>query len=517
MKPTFYWHDYETWGVDPSIDRPSQFAGVRTDMDLNIIEEPLVAYCQPPPDIWPSLQACLITGITPQHAMEQGEPEFSFIQRIHHALSQPGTCGVGYNSIRFDDEVTRYTLYRNFFEPYDREWKHGCSRWDIIDMVRLAYALRPQGLEWPMMEGRPSFKLEHLSAANGLSHEAAHDAYSDVAATIQLAKALRQAQPDLYQYVLDHRSKNKVASLIDWRKRKPLLHVSSKISAAQGCTTLVVPLAPHPDNRNAVIVYDLSVDPTPLQALSAEEIRQRVFTAADELPEGVDRIPLKLVHINKCPILATPKLLSDAAALRLNIQKPLCEAHWQTLYGWDIAEKLQQVFSEKYSNDTLPPEAQLYGGFIDASDKPVMLSLRQEMSMRLNASKEERCESFGNYLFEDTRLNAMLLPFKARNCRDALTMEEGGEWHEFVVDRLLHGDAKCASLFDVLEQWNTVVMPFIAGEKKVSQKDVSVLLAYAQYLLQQDEKFHLSSDEDVSMLFQGVRENVAWLQSQKMS
>jgi exodeoxyribonuclease-1 len=134
---SFYWHDYETFGANPSIDRPSQFAGIRTDSELNIIAEPLEVFCQPAPDFLPQPMACLITGITPQHALANGVNEAEFMAIVHKELAAPGTCGVGYNSIRFDDEVTRYGLYRNFYEPYGREWQNGNSRWDLIDVVRL--------------------------------------------------------------------------------------------------------------------------------------------------------------------------------------------------------------------------------------------------------------------------------------------------------------------------------------------------------------------------------------------
>ena len=191
MSDTFYWHDYETFGVDPSRDRPVQFAGVRTDFDLNVIGEPLVIFARPANDFLPQPQACLVTGITPQLALAQGVSESEFINQIHQELARPGTCGVGYNSLRFDDEITRYTLYRNFHDAYGREWQNGNSRWDIIDMVRATYALRPEGVEWPLGEdGLPSFKLEDLTAANGIGHEAANDALSDVHATIAVARLI---------------------------------------------------------------------------------------------------------------------------------------------------------------------------------------------------------------------------------------------------------------------------------------------------------------------------------------
>ncbi|RLA45884.1 MAG: exodeoxyribonuclease I, partial [Gammaproteobacteria bacterium] len=198
---TFYWHDYETFGVDPSRDRPVQFAGLRTDVDLNVIGEPLVIFARPANDFLPHPQACLVTGISPQQALAEGLPECEFIRRIHEELARPGTCSVGYNSLRFDDEVTRYTLYRNFYDPYAREWQNGNSRWDIIDMVRATCALRPAGIEWPLREdGLPSFRLEDLTSANGISHEAVHDALSDVHATIALARLVKERQPRLYDY-----------------------------------------------------------------------------------------------------------------------------------------------------------------------------------------------------------------------------------------------------------------------------------------------------------------------------
>ncbi|MCZ6830365.1 MAG: exodeoxyribonuclease I, partial [Gammaproteobacteria bacterium] len=227
MKGTFYWHDYETFGIDPSRDRPVQFAGVRTDAKLNIVGEPLMLFSQPARDVLPHPEACLVTGITPQKALAEGVPEVEFIARIHAELARPGTCGVGYNSIRFDDEVTRYPLYRHFYDPYEREYREGNSRWDIIDMVRLTHALRPDGINWPLREdGYPSFRLEQLTDANGIGHEAAHDALSDVYATLAMARLIRDTHPRLYDYVLNNRGKQAVQQQLDIVAMKPVLHVS---------------------------------------------------------------------------------------------------------------------------------------------------------------------------------------------------------------------------------------------------------------------------------------------------
>ncbi len=210
---TFLWHDYETFGADTRRDRPAQFAAVRTDAQLNEIGEPLMWYCQPANDYLPDPTSCLITGITPQQAWERGLPEREFAQKIADEMAQPGTIGVGYNTIRFDDEITRFMFWRNLIDPYAREWQNQCGRWDLLDVVRLAYALRPDGIVWPTKEdGSQSFKLEHLTKANGLQHEAAHDALSDVRATIALARLIRQHNPKLFDFALALHKKDRVAA-----------------------------------------------------------------------------------------------------------------------------------------------------------------------------------------------------------------------------------------------------------------------------------------------------------------
>ncbi|MCP4042374.1 MAG: exodeoxyribonuclease I, partial [Gammaproteobacteria bacterium] len=241
-KKTMYWHDYETFGTDPMRDRPAQFAGIRTDEDLNIIGEPLVRFCRPAADMLPQPEACLVTGITPRIATDKGVSEAEFIGAVHRELALPGTCGVGYNTIRFDDEITRYALYRNFFDPYAREWQNGNSRWDIIDMARLTRALRPQGMEWPnYADGSPSFRLEDLTAVNGIHHEGAHDALADVHATIGLARLIRDRQPRLFEYIYRQRDKHSVTQKLNLAAKEAVLHVSSMYPREYGCTAIVVP------------------------------------------------------------------------------------------------------------------------------------------------------------------------------------------------------------------------------------------------------------------------------------
>jgi exodeoxyribonuclease-1 len=481
LPETFYWHDYETFGASPSRDRPVQFAGVRTDAELNIIAEPLLIYCRPANDFLPHPQACLVTGITPQQALSEGLPECEFIARIHAELSVPGTCGVGYNSLRFDDEVTRHTLYRNFFDPYAREWQNGNSRWDIIDMVRTACALRPDGIEWPLREdGLPSFRLEDLTRANGISHEGAHDALADVHATIALARLIKNRQPRLYDYVLKQRDKRQALAQLDIAAMKPVLHVSGMFGAERFNIALVVPLAMHPDNRNEVICYDLSASPQPLFDLDALQLQELLYTRTVDLPDGTQRLGLKSVHINKCPVLLTPKMADAATAQRLGISGDLCRAHLDALRRYrdrDTAAftaKVQTIYTSPRTGGSQDPDLMLYsGGFFGDRDRRAMDRVRTLDPGQL---------AIEQFAFEDPRLPEMLFRYRARNYPESLSPDEFEAWEEFRYQRLTEPDANA---FFCMEDFHAEIESLLeSDDPSPKQRQVlEQLLEYADFLL----------------------------------
>lgn len=424
-EPTFYWYDYEAFGLNPMTDRLSQFAGVRTDMDMNIVGEPLMFYCKPADDFLPNPTSCLITGITPQKTLAEGLPEAEFIKKINEEFSQPNTCVLGYNNLRFDDEFTRHVLYRNLMDAYAREWKNGCSRWDLLDVVRMTRTLRPEGIEWPVNdEGRPTVRLEDLTVANGISHESAHDALSDVYATIAVAKLIKEKQPKLFEFALENRKKNKIFKLLNLREQKPVLHISGMYPMEKGNMAVVVPVAQHPINKNGVIVYDLSVDPKDLLALSPAKIHERIFTPNDELPEGVERIPLKTVHANKCPIIAPFMTLDGKAAKKYNIDLNVCRQNLDTIKSQPgLAKKIQKVFSETEFEKRTDPDLMLYGGpFFNDDDK--------ERMNQIHAMAPEALADH-NPPFNDNRLPEMLFRMRARNWPESLTDDEKERWQEF--------------------------------------------------------------------------------------
>ncbi len=450
---TFLWHDYETFGVTPRSDRPAQFAAIRTDAELNEIGDPIMLYCQPAADYLPDPQSCLITGITPQLCLEQGVPEHQFAATICDAFSQPGTIGVGYNTIRFDDEVTRFLFWRNLIDPYAREWQNDCGRWDLLDVVRLTYALRPDGIEWPKKEdGSQSFKLEDLARANGLLHEAAHDALSDVRATIALARLIRDRQPKLFDFAFGLHRKDRVASELGLpatrETARPFLHVSGMFPAERGCLAVMWPLASHPTNRNELLAWDLAHDPSELRDLDVATLRLRLFTRSADLPEGVARLPIKGVHLNKSPmVVGNLRTLAPAMATRWGIDMEAAMRNAAIAAALpDMSAIWSQVY-ERPKEGTPDVDEDLYGGFVGNGDRRRLTQLRSLSPGQLAQARTG---------FDDPRLEELLFRYRARNFAETLTEEEAERWEAHRVARLLEGEGGARNVDELFAEIDTL-------------------------------------------------------------
>ncbi|MBT6584266.1 MAG: exodeoxyribonuclease I [Gammaproteobacteria bacterium] len=435
MAETLYWYDLETTGIDSILDRPLQFAGVRTDLDLNEIKSPQNFLGRPGTDVLPQPEALLVTGISLVEIQEKGVIERAFTEKVLEQFNQPESCVVGFNSLRFDDEFTRQMLYRNFHDPYAREWRNGNSRWDVIDLFRAAYALRPEGFNWPKKEnGSPSFKLEDMARANGLAHLDAHDALADVRATIEITRRLRAAQPKLYDFMFRLRGKKAVLQQLYPLGKNPIVHISSMYPASRGCTALVMPICQHPGNNNGIICFDLSQAPEALISASAAELARLVFTPNDQLEENEQRIALKTIHINRCPFVAPLATLNDERAGRLGIDRSESESRAIQLMGVaGLVEKIQEVYGGHHYADSEDPDFQLYqGGFFSDADRNTMSELL--------AVPPEQLGSFEGR-FQDDRLDEMLFRFRGRNHPELFNEAELIQWRAFCAEKWSGGQA----------------------------------------------------------------------------
>ena len=415
---TFFWYDLETFGLNPFYDRIAQFAGQRTDMDLNPIGDPVILYCRLSADYIPDPAACMVTGITPRIVKDKGLPESEFIEKINDIFSVPGTCVCGFNTLKFDDEFIRNALYRNFLDPYQREWKNGNSRWDIIDLVRACHDFRPQGISWPgpSDKGNPVFKLTELTAANHIDQVGAHDAMVDVNATIAVARLIKNANPKLFEYYLKLRNKSKVRDLLNPQDTpRPMLHTCATFTNPNGCTSMIVPITPHVKNENQIISFDLKQDIAPLLCAKAEDVFK--------VP-GVMRIA-----INRVPFLAEVNTLRDQDYERLGIDRKLCMSRYEEIirHRTELILKIRSNDKDEFDNPD-DVDFQIYSKFFSDYDKRLFSAVRKTPpEQRLNLKLD----------FEDPRCPQMLWRHVCRNYPRTLDEENLKKWKSFSSTRLL--------------------------------------------------------------------------------
>lgn len=469
MANTFLFHDYEAWGADARRDRASQFAAIRTDENLNEIGKPIMIYSKIQEDTLPNPIACMITRITPDETREKGIPEYEFISQIKKEMSQYGTCSLGYNTINFDDEVTRNTLYRNLYDPYEREWANNCSRWDIIDVVRLAVAIYPDILKLGVKaDGSKSYRLEDLSKANGIVHESAHDALSDVRATIGIAKIIKDKAPELFALLYDQRLKKNVLNEIE--TGKPLIIASSFFGGDSCYTDIVMPLVKSPENSNEFFCIKLSKELNEIKNLQnndADFIKDLLYSKKEDLEEqDVQRPALHVIRANKCPIFISSDMLKallpqedKRQQFYKNINVNPAQLNENFKYIKQNKEELSNKLIRVYKKPDFEPinevDLSIYsGGFASRNDKSTLQSFATDIKTR----------NIGAYLngkFEDKKYEEMVFRLIGRNYPELFERMDPSykeKWTQHCKDRLFHkvSDSVLLNFDDFFAQINTL-------------------------------------------------------------
>ena len=422
MPKTFFFYDLETSGLNAREDRVMQFAGQRTDMNLQPIGEPVNVLVALNDDTIPSPEALLVTGITPQKTLDEGYSEADFTKLLVEEWFTPDTIVVGFNNVRFDDEFIRHLLWRNFHDPYEWSWKEGRSRWDMLDVVRMTRALRPEGINWPVDDkGEPTNRLELITKLNGIEHGNAHDALSDVTALIDVARLIRDKQPQLFDYLLKVRDKKELQAFINLDNKQPFVYTSGRYDKQYAKTTVAFPLTSAPHGN--VLVYDLRYDPTAVIGLTQDELKKRLFASWQERQEdGFVPVPVKQLQYNRCPAVAPLGVLSQADGWqKIDLSQEIVEKHLQILLAHpEFAENIRSVFeSREPLQKAADPEAQLYDGFVADGDKIRIEAVRNADVAKLADFQPE---------FVDERLPGLLVHYKARNFPRSLTETERTEW-----------------------------------------------------------------------------------------
>jgi exodeoxyribonuclease I len=424
---SFFFYDLETSGINPRTARIMQFAGQRTDLDLNPIGDPFNILIKLSEDIIPEPGAILVTGITPQKTLAEGITEAEFFKIFTSEISKPNTVFVGFNNIRFDDEFMRFGLYRNFYDPYEWQWKDGSGRWDILDLTRIVRALRPDGIVWPFApDGKPTNRLEYLTSVNKIPHKSAHDALADVTATIQIAKLIKQKQPKIFDYLLSIRSKKAVKEFVT--NHQTFLYVSGKYSSEYEKLAIVQKIGDHPDKNDSVLVFNLFINPAKFMGMTSRQLAEAWTYKKDR--EETEKVPVKTLQFNRSPSIAPLAVLNNDDKKRLKIDDELIKNNQDLLnsnpdFYQKVCEAIKILDTESVQQemviDSSNADTKLYENFISDYDK--------KLSLELLGGDPDKISDFSSR-FRDERLRAILPLYKARNYPKTLTSEERIEWEK---------------------------------------------------------------------------------------
>lgn len=463
----FLFYDLETSGLKPGSHRPMQFAAILTDANLKELKRVNWAI-KLNPEILPDPYAVFTTGITPQSTQE-GMTEAEFLKRLEEELLLPNTVIAGYNTIDFDDEFMRYTFWRNFYDPYEWQWKEGRSRWDVISLVRTTRALRPDGINWAFRDdGKPTNVLGEMARLNNLEHTSAHDALSDVEVTVDIVRLIKEKAPKLLEFHLALRDKKVASSYLDLEAPKPVVHVTPRFPSTDLHTSVVFPLCPTPGRAGGVLVYDLRYDPTQFFKMSSEQLKRLTYTKKYQLGEFEElRLPVKMVQFNKAPSLAPIEVVTPITAKRLNLDLKQIQENLEKL------KKGLPAFSQKIYEAYQPeegkfppktdPDLQLYDGFLGDGDRNTLSAVRSAKVSDLKAS---------NFKFEDPRLPLLFTLYKARNFPDSLSESEALAWEEYKSKKFSEGIQDTPPLKDYLGSLENFASTKLTKQKKKLLEDL---------------------------------------------
>ena len=427
---TFFFYDLETSGFSARHDRIMQFAGQRTNDELEPIGQPVNLLVKLTDDILPSPGAVLTTHITPQMTVADGISEADFCRYFLEQVATPDTTILGYNSTRFDDEFIRHTLWRNFHDPYQWAWSEGRDRWDLLDVTRLVRALRPEGINWPTKrvvetdQLITTVNLVDMAKCNGFENDNAHDALADVKALISLARLLRQSQSTMWRYLLDHHDKRSVLNIITPSQPKPFVYASGRYSSSYQKTTVATVIA-EGRTPNSYLVWDLRYDPVDFTSLSEADILSNL--TADRATRRQDDfvpVPIKELSINKCPAVAPLGVLDSASEVRISLSRAEVMKHYHQLNSQaGLIKRLTRAWCKR---PAFPPasdvEGKLYDSFTPKSD---------QAKIRLVAAADSANLADLHPNFTDERLDELLFRYKARQYPASLSESEEKRWQQF--------------------------------------------------------------------------------------
>ena len=395
----FAFYDFETTGISPSFDQPLQFAAILVDGNFQEVER-INLRCRLSRHIIPSPYAMLVTGLKPEQLIDSNLPSlFEFSQSLSQLIRRwTPAVWIGYNSINFDEMFLRHLFYQNLHADLYATQSNGNTRFDIMKAMQIIWLKHPDLFTWPQNDkGDLVLRLDQLAPANGFSAHNAHDALGDVEATIYLAERIAEANPTLWQAMLNNRFRQQsLEHLTTFKPMEMIVRYGGQVpKSIIGCYCGQVK-----GSNSMVGFFDL-------EAASPTEI----YHDEDALREAITNSPkiIRSVNLNAIPNLLELKTPSNQhlQSAQFIADHPDLQARISAL----LAERLKTMGEQ----DVYNVEDKIYHGFYSVSDKRLLAQFQ-------NITWGERHQMLSQ--FQDQRLQELGLRLIATNVPELLTKEQ---------------------------------------------------------------------------------------------
>lgn len=407
----FVFYDLETTGISPAYDQPLQFAAILTDESF-VEKQRVNLRCRLAPHILPSPQALIVTGIKPDQLTDPSLPSLiEFSQKVVALTEQwAPAIWVGYNTLKFDEEVLRQTFYQNLSPSVYATQFNGNSRFDILPAVYAARVKDPSVLNWPDDKGgRVSFKLDRLAPANGFEAHNAHDALGDVEATIHIARRIADRKPSLWAELLSNAHKAEVHAKLETFKPAELI---LRFGGGEPRAYTGVFCGYSQENDTQAAFFDLdAADPSELLTASDDAL----FAAVDSSPKII-----RGMSTNKAPALMTVTEPSPEHQRRAAVIADAPD------FRRRVGETMAARFDDDLSAPPKPVEEQIYGELYSNSDKSLLGEFQ-------HANWPRRHEIVSS--LSDRRLRQLGNRLVAFYSAELLTAEELSRYQEYLREK----------------------------------------------------------------------------------
>ena len=409
MEKTYLFYDIETTGLNKCFDQVIQFAAIRTDLALKELER-YECYIKINQDVLPSPMAFITHRISLSTLEEKGVNELEAMVQIHKLFNIPGTISVGYNTLRFDDEFLRFSFYRNLLPPYTHQYANGCSRMDIYPMTVMYHLYKKERLNWP----ENNLKLENISRKNNFADGAAHNAMTDVIATLNLARCLHQ-DIKVWDYLIGFFDKQidqeRYQQLVGQKNHHlPIgIMIDGKFGPEQNYQCAVTPIGTHHHYKNQQLW--LRLDFAKLNDAKPDDFIQYTHVISKKTGEPGLILPMKTRFLQPYLIKQQPFIVEMASRLTQN-------------------KALFERISSYYQNYTYPKVANLdvgaglyENGFLSYQDQNTCKQIHQSAPQEKMAAIRKLSEFY---------LQELGIRMIGRHFHGFLNQEEKKSYQEYI-------------------------------------------------------------------------------------